>query len=170
MPVTRGISTPSQHGKSAAKLMPHACSPPPVRYILWSSKRTLAMPRLRPSSAYDDSRITLRVDGEAYVFFRRQAKLQGKSLSDYLKTLLMDGLVNARVEEVEERLTRLVERIPDAGAAQTSQGISSEALLALFTIEAALEEILRQRDPAAWIKVLDKARRRLKSGARNDEP
>lgn len=124
------------------------------------------MPQENP---FESARVTLRLDREADAFFRSQANRHGKSLSDYLKSLLMEGLVAMRIEEVEERLTALIEKVPASQPGQSGAGFSSEGLLALFTIEAALEEILRQRDPAAWIKVLDKARRRMKGGRPHDE-
>lgn len=116
-------------------------------------------------SSLESTRVTLRLDREADAFFRSQANRHGKSLSEYLKGLLMDGLITMRVEEIEERLSALIEKVPGAPQTSPGGGISEEALLSLYTIEAALEEILRQRDPGTWIKVLDKARRRAKGSA-----
>lgn len=120
------------------------------------------MPRQKGSGKGETDRFNIRLDKDTGSFYRSKANEHGVSVSDYLRHVLVQGVIAETVQEIEERLRRTVAEINSSGANPGSTGSSDELLLSMFTSEAMLTAIVEARDVQALYAAQDQARLRLK--------
>lgn len=119
------------------------------------------MPKLVSSEKTLGPKVTIRLTHEENEFHRLMAKRSGKTLTQYLKELIVEGGMALKVTQMEERLGALVNRIPGAGARATSPGLSDEALYSLYSIHETIRNTVTERDPKEWEAASKSARAKV---------
>lgn len=120
------------------------------------------MPRQKGTSKGPTKPITLRLDDDTETFYKRKANEHGISLAEYLRQTLVQGVIAENVQEIEERLRRVVAEINAAGAAGSTVQVPDDLLLAVFASEAMLAAIVEARDVQALYDAQERARAKLK--------
>ena len=87
--------------------------------------------------------LSLRVEPEIYAYYEKEAKKMKKTMTAYLRTLLSQGMMNAKIEEFEERteqmLNHLEERIDEV---LERKGFNNNTLQSIALTEIMLREIV----------------------------
>ena len=86
------------------------------------------MPRQKGTSKGPTKPITLRLDDDTETFYKRKANEHGISLAEYLRQTLVQGVIAENVQEIEERLRRVVAEINAAGAAGSTVQVPDDLL------------------------------------------
>lgn len=120
------------------------------------------MPGLQGKGKGASERINIRLDRETMHFYRVRAHQHGVSVSEYLRQTLVQGVIAENVQEIEERLRRVVAEINAAGAAGSTVQVPDDLLLAVFASEAMLAAIVEARDVQALYDAQERARAKLK--------
>ncbi|MBU9172290.1 MULTISPECIES: hypothetical protein [Burkholderia] len=80
------------------------------------------MPRLAGSNKGKSGRVTIRLDKPTEDFYRRKAQEAGVPLAEHCRQLLMRGIIQDNVEQLEKRLTALLALFPDPAKINGSHG------------------------------------------------
>ena len=87
--------------------------------------------------------IGVRVEPEVYDYYEKEAKKMKKTMTSYIRTLLSQGMMNAKIEEFEERteqmLNHLEERIDEV---LERKGFNNNTLQSIALTEIMLREIV----------------------------
>jgi len=125
------------------------------------------MPRSSHASKGKSDRITLRFDRPTDQFYRRKANEAGIPVAEFLRQILVRGIVNDNVEQLEKRLNALLAVMPNP--AQTSKsgspgagGISSgelppDLVRAVFLCREVLTTIISDRNVQLFHQAQDRA-------------
>ncbi len=119
------------------------------------------MPRLKGTGRGPSERMNIRLDEETAGFYRSKANEHGISVSEFLRQMLVQGVIAENVQEIEERLRGAVAEIRSAQAPASGAQLPEELLLSLFTSEALLTAIVEARDPRQLYEAQDRAKARL---------
>ena len=119
------------------------------------------MPALKGNGKGPSERINIRLDEETMHFYKVKAHQHGVSVSDYLRQLLVQGVISENVHEIEQRLRSLIAEINTGGHGGDNLAIPDELLLSMFTSEALLTAIVEARDVQQLYEAQDKAKARL---------
>lgn len=104
-------------------------------------------------------RFNIRLDQDTAAFLRKKAGESRRTLSEYLRQTLIQGVIFSNVEEIELRLQQTVDSIHSHSASQNS--LPEEVILSIFTCEALLTAIVEARDIQKLYTAQDKAKTRL---------
>lgn len=118
------------------------------------------MPRLKGTGRGPSERMNIRLDEETAGFYRSKANEHGITVSEFLRQMLVQGVIAENVHEIEERLRAAVAEIRNSGTAARA-ALPEELLLAIFTSEALLTAIVEARDPRQLYEAQDRAKARL---------
>lgn len=133
------------------------------------------MPRLKTPGKGAPKPISFKLDPESDRFYRRKAQENGLSLSDYLRKLLLQGVVNENVSIIEQRLKGLISQL--SGSSPTAQGspaaaaafgVPVDVVRAIFFNREVLTSIISDRNIQLYHQAQDKAEaaaQRLLGGA-----
>ncbi|CCD30107.1 conserved hypothetical protein [Candidatus Glomeribacter gigasporarum BEG34] len=105
---------------------------------------------------------SLRLDEELASFYRRKANEHGISVSEFLRQMLVQGVIAENVQEIEMCLSRKVEEIRAANQSGNTSVIPENVLLSVFTSEALLTAIVESRNPQQLYEAQNIARAKLK--------
>lgn len=120
------------------------------------------MPRLKGTGKGPADRFNIRLDEATAGFYRTKANEHGISISEYLRQMLVQGVIAENVHEIELRLRRVVDEIRVNEQAGRQQQIPDDLLLSVFTSESMLASIVEARDVQKLYEAQDKAKARLK--------
>ncbi|MCW3696726.1 hypothetical protein [Burkholderia cenocepacia] len=81
------------------------------------------MPRSSHASKGKSERITLRFDRPTNEFYRRKANEAGVPVAEFCRQILVRGIVNDNVEQIEKRLNALLSAIPISAQAANGQAV-----------------------------------------------
>lgn len=104
-------------------------------------------------------RFNIRLDQDTAAFLRKKAGESRRTLSEYLRQTLIQGVISSNVEEMELRLQQTVDSIHAHLASQN--GLPEEVILSIFTCEALLTAIVEARDIQELYTAQNKAKTRL---------
>jgi predicted DNA-binding protein len=119
------------------------------------------MPKLVSSEKVLGPKVTIRLTYEENEFHRLMARRSGKTLTQYLKELIVEGGLAVKVAEIEDRLSALVNRIADSGGRSASPGLSEEALFSLYSMHETIRNTVTERDPKEWEAASKSARAKV---------
>lgn len=105
--------------------------------------------------------ITIRLDSDVEQFYRRKANEHGVALSEFLRQTLVQGVIAENVQEIEQRMRRLLDEIHAGGQTGDRAGIPDELLLSAFMSEYLLTAIVEARDIQKLYEAQDAAKARL---------
>ncbi len=120
------------------------------------------MPRLRGIGKGKTTPFSIRLDKELASFYRRKANEHGISVSEFLRQMLVQGVIAENVQEIEMCLSRKVEEIRAAHQSGHACAIPENVLLSLFTSEALLTAIVESRNPQQLYEAQNRAKLKLK--------
>lgn len=106
-------------------------------------------------------RFNIRLDDDTAAFYRKQASLHGTTLSEFLRHLLIQGMIAESVTDIEERLGALIRQSAAISAQSKGAEIPDDMLLSVFTSEALLAAIVEARDVQALYTAQRLAKARL---------
>lgn len=125
------------------------------------------MPRLVGSSKGKTGRLTVRLDKPTEDFYRKKAQEAGIPVAEYCRQLLMRGVVNDNVQQLEKRLEALLAAMPgfagNSGSSPTAVAGKSVALLpadlvrAIFFSREVLTSIVSDRNIQFFHQAQDRA-------------
>ncbi|WP_338927638.1 hypothetical protein IHE33_15380 (plasmid) [Mycetohabitans endofungorum] len=120
------------------------------------------MPRQKGSGKGPTTRFNIRLDEHTGAYYRSKANEHGVSVSEYLRQMLVQGVIAENVSEIEQRLQQTVAQINAASMGGMGCTSDDEMLLSVFTCEALLTAIVEARDPQELYSAQDAARAKLK--------
>lgn len=91
------------------------------------------MPRLKTPGKGAPKPISIKLDPDSDRFYRRKAQENGLSLSDYLRKLLLQGVVNENVSIIDQRLKGLISQLN--GSSPTAQSSSAAAAAVALPVD-----------------------------------
>jgi hypothetical protein len=119
------------------------------------------MSRIRRSDDSGSKFIGFRLDRDTAEFYSKQAKASGSTLSEFLRNMIVQGMIAESAYEVELRLRGLVDEIKAGRQTGEQAEISDELLLSTFTSEHLLTAIVEARDIQKLYEAQDAAKARL---------
>ncbi|AOJ79174.1 hypothetical protein WS86_00040 (plasmid) [Burkholderia savannae] len=127
------------------------------------------MPRKAGTGKGESDRFNIRVDWDTGAFYRRKANEHGISPSEYLRQLLVQGVITETVQEIETRLMGVLSRMSAGSGGGGGVEIPDEVVLSILTSEEMLAAIVEARDPQELYRAQDRAREKMKrmKGAKN---
>ena len=125
-----------------------------------SSNNHRAMVLENLSRRCTDIRIGFSVDHAG--FYRTKANEHGISISEYFRQTLVQGVIAENVQDIEQRLRRLLDEIRTGGQGGCKVDIPDELLLSVFTAEHMLAAIVEAKDVQQLYEAQDKAKAKLK--------
>ncbi len=125
------------------------------------------MPRLAGSNKGKSGRVTIRLDKPTEDFYRRKAQEAGVPLAEHCRQLLMRGIIQDNVEQLEKRLTALLALFPDpakingshAGGTPNGSGLMlpAEIVRATFFSREVLKAIAAKQNQQIFYDAQDAA-------------
>lgn len=125
------------------------------------------MPRPKGTGKGPTDRFNIRLDEDTASFYRTKANEHGISISEYLRQMLVQGVIAENVNEIELRFRRVIDEIRVDGKPGGKEQITDDLLLSVFTSESMLASIVEARDVQKLYEAQDNAKaklRRLKGG------
>lgn len=119
------------------------------------------MPRPKGTGKGPSNVVTIRLDPDVAAHYRSRANEHGIGISEYLRQLLVQGVITENVIEIDARFKSVIAQMQSAGGARPGGDMSAEALLALYTSEELLKAIVEARDPQQLYQAQERARARL---------
>jgi hypothetical protein len=119
------------------------------------------MPRIRRPEESGSKFIGFRLDRDIADFYSQRAKAAGSTLSEFLRNMIVQGMIAESAHEVELRLRGLVDEIKVGRQSGELAGITDELLLSAFTSEHLLTAIVEARDIQKLYEAQDAAKARL---------
>lgn len=120
------------------------------------------MPRKAGTGKGESDRFNIRVDWDTGAFYRRKANEHGITPSEYLRQLLVQGVVAETVQEIEARLIGVLSKISAGSGGGRGVEIPDEVVLSILTSEEMLAAIVEARDPQELYRAQDRAREKMK--------
>ncbi|KVV25077.1 hypothetical protein WK78_03005 [Burkholderia cepacia] len=120
------------------------------------------MPRKTGTGKGESDRFNIRVDWDTGAFYRRKANEHGISPSEYLRQLLVQGVITETVQEIETRLMSVLAKVSTGSGERGGVEIPDEVVLSILTSEEMLAAIVEARDPQELYRAQDRAREKMK--------
>lgn len=120
------------------------------------------MPRMKGTGKGPTERFNIRLDEDTAGFYRTKANEHGTSISEFLRQTLVRGVIAENVQDIEQRMRRLLDEIRAGGPVGGKTEIPEELLLSVFTAEYMLTAIIEARDVQQLYDAQNKAKAKLK--------
>ena len=118
------------------------------------------MPRAKGTGKGPNQPITVRLPPDEFAWYAAQANMHGISMNAHLSKLLVEGAIAGKVQEFEERMSRLIAQIPES-VKSGGASIPDHFLLSMLTCEAILSDIAASQDKQVLYRAQDAAKQRL---------
>ena len=120
------------------------------------------MPRAKGTGKGPTERFNIRLDEDTAGFYRTKANEHGISISEFLRQTLVQGVIAENVQDIEQRLRRLLDEIRAGGQGGGKVEIPDELWLSVFTAEYMLAAIVEAKDVQQLYEAQNKAKAKLK--------
>lgn len=120
------------------------------------------MPRLKGTGKGESDRVNVRFDKDTLAYYRRKANEHGVTISEYLRQILVQGVIAENVQEIESRLMGVFSRFGENLARERSARIPDEIVMSILTTEQLLIAIVEAKDPQELYRAQVRAREKLK--------
>lgn len=118
------------------------------------------MPKTPGTGKGRNKPITIRLPPDEFDWYKTQANVHGVPMNTHLSKLLVDGAIAGKVQEFEDRMSKLIALIPES--VQSGGGsLPDHYLLSMLTCEAILSEIAGAQDKQVLYRAQDAAKQRL---------
>lgn len=125
------------------------------------------MAKQKTSVAADVQIVTMRLDKDTALYYRRRAQERGMSLSDFLRNMIVQGMIAENALDIEQRMRAMIGEMQLQASNGSRADLPDSVLLSLFTSEALLTAIVEARNVQDLYAAQDRARaklQRLKAG------
>ncbi len=109
----------------------------------------------------ESNRITIRFDELTRNFYSNEAKHHGLDVSEYLRQLLMRGVIAVNAVEIQENFRYTAAEI-QANWKNMESVMPDEMALSLFTIEELLKKLVAEKNVQAYYEAQNMAQMKLK--------
>ncbi|QKM57673.1 hypothetical protein [Burkholderia glumae] len=120
------------------------------------------MPRSSLARKGGSKFVGFKLDEVSDRFYRRKAQEAGLTLSDYIRKLLMQGVVNDNIQSLEQRIQALTAHLHANPVAAAPPGdtvsANTEVVTAIFLCREILSATMHDRDPQSLYKAQERAR------------
>lgn len=120
------------------------------------------MPRARSPGKGASDRFNIRLDPETAAYYRKRANENGISVAEYLRQLLVQGVIAENVQEIELRLKAAVAQINATSASAGQAQIPEELAFSILLSEQLLIAIVEARDIQQIYAAQDRVKGKLK--------
>jgi len=120
------------------------------------------MAKPKKSVADDVQIVTMRLDKETATYYRRRANERGVSLSDFLRNMIVQGMIAETALDVEQRMRAMLDEMQLRAAGGGSAKLPENALLSIYTSEQLLTKIVETRNPQDLYDAQDRAKAKIK--------
>ena len=119
------------------------------------------MAKPKTSVADDVQIVTMRLDKDTALYYRRRAKERGVSLSDFLRNLIVQGMIAENALDIEQRMRAMIGEMQLQAGSGDRADLPDSVLLSLFTSEALLTAIVEARNVQDLYAAQDRAKAKL---------
>ncbi len=126
------------------------------------------MPRKKRIGKKEPGRITIRFDELTYKFYLKEAGQHRLDMSEYLRQMLMRGVIAANAMEIQEEFKCVAAEIQENLKSRDS-AIPDEIALSLFTVEELLKKVICDKNIQDYYKAQNMAQAKFKQ-IKSNEP
>lgn len=120
------------------------------------------MPKLKKDSGDGSKFVGLRLDQETAAYYSKRAKERGTTLSDFLRNMIVQGMIAETAHEIEQRMRSMLAEMQVSGGQQGGAAIPENVLLSIYTTEQLLTKIVEARNMQDLYEAQDRARAKIK--------
>jgi uncharacterized protein (DUF1778 family) len=120
------------------------------------------MPKIRRENTDAPERITIRLDKDAALYYRKRAKENGKSVSEFLREAIVHGMVAENVLDAEQRMQSILVEMSNLFHVAQKSTVPDSLILSTYTCESILTKIVEVRNIQELYEAQDNAKERLK--------
>ena len=106
--------------------------------------------------------ITMRLDRDTAAYYGKRAKERGMSVSEFLRSMVVQGMIAENAQEIEMRLQAMLAQFETAGGSGGKVALDEKARLSIYTSEALLSAIVQDRDVQRLYDAQNQAQARMK--------
>lgn len=127
------------------------------------------MPKLKKDAGDGSKFVGLRLDKDTAAYYSKRAKERGTTLSEFLRNMIVQGLIAETAHEIEQRMRGMIAEMHGAGGGSSAAALPENVLLSIYTTEQLLTKIVEARNMQDLYEAQDRARARIKreKGAEN---
>lgn len=107
------------------------------------------------------TRFNIRLDEETANFYRLRAQHHRMNISEYLRRLLIHGVITENVHEIETRLRSLITEAGLNHGSSSQGGLTDEERFSLYFCEEVLSKIVEDKSVQRLYEVRDNVKKRL---------
>ena len=119
------------------------------------------MAKQKTSVAADVQIVTMRLDKDTALYYRRRAQERGMSLSDFLRNMIVQGMIAENALDIEQRMRAMIGEMQIQTSGDGQACLPDSVLLSLFTSEALLTAIVEARNVQDLYAAQDRAKAKL---------
>jgi hypothetical protein len=120
------------------------------------------MPK-KPANGEDGSKfIGLRLDRDTAAYYSKRAKERGTTLSEFLRTMIVQGMIAETALDVEQRMRVMLAEMQIQTGGGGSAKLPENALMSIYTSEQLLTKIVEARNPQDLYDAQDRAKAKIK--------
>lgn len=120
------------------------------------------MPKLTKTAIETGEVVSIRLDRETALYYRRRANEKGISLSEFLRNSIVQGMVAECVLDVEQRMKSVLVEMNEISQSTQQPAIPESLILSIYTCENLLSKIVGGTNIQELYEAQDKAKERLK--------
>lgn len=120
------------------------------------------MEKIKKNAADGVQIVTMRLDKETATYYRRRANERGVSFSDFLRNMIVQGMIAETALDVEQRMRAIIGEMQIKAVDGGSAKLSENALLSIYTSEQLLAKIVEARNVQDLYDAQNKAKARIK--------
>lgn len=120
------------------------------------------MPKIRFDKADTVERVTLRLDKDTALYYRKRAKEKGTTLSEFLRQAVMQGMIAESALDIEFRMKMMLDEINHYKENSVNLTIPENIVMSMYTCESILSKIVEQRNIQELYDAQDSAKERIK--------
>lgn len=120
------------------------------------------MPRKSSYQTRAGQTVNFRLDEDTALYYRKRAKEDGKTLSEFLRGMLVQGMIAESALDIEQRMRALITEMHAKNGASVHTQIPENVLQSIYTSEFLLTAIVEAKDIQQLYAAQDKATARIK--------
>lgn len=119
------------------------------------------MAKLKANGSAPSQFVGLRLDRDTALYYSKRAQERGSSLSEFLRNMIVQGMIADTALEVEQRLRAVLAEMGQPPQSAEAPCIPDSVLLSIFTSEYLLSAIVESRNIQELYEAQNKARARI---------
>jgi predicted DNA-binding protein len=112
------------------------------------------MPKAKGSGIGSTHTVSVRLDPETHAYIKRAANDHGRSMAEYIRLSLVRGMTMKTLDDMELRMQSLLASVESSVKSAVS---NREVLMATFTTNEILKEMVAQRDESLLVQASELA-------------